>query len=152
MGVVGWMRDIQLSFLYMQDLAAKNSINIKKVGIKLNAVDILTKVVPTTVLHYHSPNVGLKTHYSDPGHDGVRSLTMRPMTSRSMARTNLDQRCDIHHAVHGYYTLLDYTHGKHITKSKGLHTKCKFICGVFVRDRELSSHALPSARVNAQLL
>ena len=62
---------------------------------------------------------------------GVRTLTTRPMTTRSMTRTNIDERCDIQNAVHGYYTLLDYMHGNHIIKPKNMHTKCKFICGAF---------------------
>ena len=74
------------------------------------------------------------------------------MTTRSMARTNLDFRCDIHHAGHGYYSMLDYMHGKHIAKSKGLYTKCKLICGIFARERKLSSHALPTALISARLL
>ena len=105
----------------MQDLVANNIIKIKKVGTKSNAADILTKVVPTAVLQYHLPNVGIKTYYEDEnlGKFGVKTLTMTSMSTRSFARTNPDAKHDFQYAKHGYYTMMDYAQ---CTKPKSLHT------------------------------
>ena len=78
-GVTKLTKHIQLRFLYMQDLVANNIIKVKKVGTKQNPADVMTKTVATSVLHYHLPNVGLKTNFGDPRVIGM-------MTTRSMSR------------------------------------------------------------------
>ena len=137
MGVSKLTRHIQLRHLYMQDLVANNIIKIKKVGTKSNAADILTKVVPTAVLQYHLPNVGIKTYYEDEnfGRIGIKTMTMTSMSTRSFARTNPDANHDYKYVRHGYYTLLDYMQCNHITKSKSVqtHTKCKLISGILFK-------------------
>ena len=124
MGVSKLTRHIQLRHLYMQDLVANNIIKIKKVGTKFNAADILTKVVPTAVLQFHLPNVGIKTYYEDEilGKIGAKTMTMTSMSTRSFARTNPDEKHDFEYTKHGYYTMLDYMQCNHSTKSKSVQT------------------------------
>ena len=137
-GVTKLTKHIQLRFLYMQDLVANNIVKIKKVGTKENPADVLTKVVPTAVLHYHLQNVGLKTDYID------TDVSMNMITTRTMSKERgiivgayydhnsrlRTQNSREHHGAQAYYI-----QGHMHDRPKSLHTYCKLICSVTARTK-----------------
>ena len=60
-GTTKLTKHIHLRYLYVQDLVATNIIKINKCNTKCNYSDVLTKIVPTTTLQFHIPNLGLES-------------------------------------------------------------------------------------------
>ena len=96
-------KHIQLRFLYVQDLVATNIIKIRKVGTKFNYADVLTKIVPTSTLHYHLGNLGLDT-----GHYDIGDEDTRPLHLQSVKKTKSFQVCGI--ALHDARVVHDALH------------------------------------------